>query len=106
MKTDAVPHPLAKFHGKRLLLDTNLLLPYFIGCFHRIHGQAPKPGPFTLTNVEFEFLAQIIKHFEKAGRIFDDTAPSHGSLEPVEEGAGAEPNCLPQFYPAPDQGLG
>jgi hypothetical protein len=35
MKTDAVPRALEKFHGKRLLLDTNLLLPYFIGSFYR-----------------------------------------------------------------------
>jgi rRNA-processing protein FCF1 len=67
MKTAAVPHPLAKFHGKRLLLDTNLLLPYFTGCFYRIHGQPPQPGPFK--EEEFVLLAQIIEYFKKAGRV-------------------------------------
>ena len=67
MKTDAVPHPLAKFHGKKLLLDTNLLLPHFIGCFYRSHGQSPKHGAFK--EEEFVLLAQIIEHFKKAGRI-------------------------------------
>jgi hypothetical protein len=69
MKMDAVLRSLAKFHGKKLLLDTNLLLPYFIGCFYRIHGQAPKHDEFALKEEEFLLLAMIIEHFKKAGKI-------------------------------------
>jgi len=58
---------LEKFHGKRLLLDTNLLLPYFIGRFDRFYSQVPSPG--SLQEEEFVLLARIIRHFEKAGRV-------------------------------------
>jgi len=67
MKMDPVLQPLEKFHGKRLLLDTNLLLPYFMGCFYRVNMQLPKPGSFQ--EDEFDLLAQIIQHFKKAGRV-------------------------------------
>jgi hypothetical protein len=67
MKMDPVLRSLARFHGKRLLLDANLLHSYFKGCFYRENMQAPKHGVFS--EEEFELLAQIIEHFGKAGKV-------------------------------------
>jgi hypothetical protein len=67
MKMDPLLRSFEKFHGKRLLLDANLLLPYFMGCFYRVNMQIPRHGSFQ--EDEFELLAQIIQHFRKAGRV-------------------------------------
>jgi hypothetical protein len=67
MKTDALERFLGKFHGKRLLLDANLLLLYFKGCFYKANLQAPRHGTFV--EEEFVLLAQTIEHFNKAGRV-------------------------------------
>lgn len=66
MKADPLS-VVRKFHDKRLLLDTNLLLPYFMGCFYRVHQQVPRHGSFK--EEEFELLAQIIEYFKKAGKV-------------------------------------
>jgi hypothetical protein len=67
MKADPVLRSLEKFHGKRLLLDTNLLLRYFMGCFYRL---SPEIQPHSSFNEEeFDLLAQIIGHFKKPGRV-------------------------------------
>ena len=60
MKADAWLSVLQKFHGKRLLLDANLLLPYFIGCFYRVNREVPRHGSFK--DDDFELLAQIVEH--------------------------------------------
>jgi hypothetical protein len=67
MKMDPLLRSLEKFHGKRLLLDTNLLLSYFMGCFYRVNQQVPRHGAFQ--EDEFLLLAQTIEHFKKAGRV-------------------------------------
>jgi hypothetical protein len=58
---------LKRFHGKRLLLDANLLHSYLMGCFYRENQPAPNRGAFK--EDEFVLLAQIINHCKKAGRI-------------------------------------
>lgn len=58
---------LGKFHGKRLLLDTNLLLPYFVGSYYRVHQQVSRHGAFK--EEEFQLLAQIIERFKKVGNV-------------------------------------
>lgn len=68
MKADPWLGLLGKFHGKRLLLDTNLLLPYLMGCFYRVRLQVPRYGSL-FSEEEFELLAQIIEYFKKAGRV-------------------------------------
>jgi hypothetical protein len=67
MKPEPLLRSLEKFHGKRLLLDTNLLLSYFMGCFYRVNLQVRKHAAFK--EDEFELLAQIIEHFKKAGKV-------------------------------------
>jgi hypothetical protein len=67
MKMDPLLRYLKRFHGKRLLLDTNLLLPYFEGCFYQVNLQVQKHASFKQD--EFELLAQIIEHFKKAGKV-------------------------------------
>jgi hypothetical protein len=56
-----------KFHGKRLLLDTNLLLPFFMGCFYRVNLQVPRHRAFN--EDEFVLLARVVEHFKKVGRV-------------------------------------
>jgi hypothetical protein len=68
MKRDPLLRLLAKFHGKRLLLDTNLLFEYLTGCFYRVNMQVPRHGAFK--EDEFELLARIIEHFKKTGRVW------------------------------------
>ena len=58
---------LEKFHGKRLLLDTNLLLPYFMGSYYQAHQQVSRHGSFK--EEEFQLLAQIVEYFRKVGNI-------------------------------------
>jgi hypothetical protein len=65
---DPLSRLLAKFHGKRLLLDTNLLFEYLAGCFYRVNQQVARHGGFK--EDEFVLLAQIIEHFKKAGRVW------------------------------------
>src|ERR1017187_635778 len=67
MKMDPLQRFLDKFHGKRLLLDTNLLDLYFVGSFFRVHCELPRRRFFE--DDEFTLLAQIIQHFEKEGRV-------------------------------------
>jgi len=67
MKLDPLLRSFQKFHGKRLLLDTNLLLPYLMGRFYCANPQVPKHGSFR--DDEFQLLAQIIHHFEKVGKV-------------------------------------
>jgi hypothetical protein len=67
MKAESSLRLLKRFHGKRLLLDTNLLLPYFMGCFYRVNLEVPRHGAFK--EDEFVLLAQIIQQFSKAGRV-------------------------------------
>lgn len=68
MKADLWLSLLGRFHGKRLLLDTNLLFPYLMGCFYRVRLQVPRYGSL-LSEEEFELLAQIIEHFRKVGQV-------------------------------------
>ena len=68
MKMDPLRRRLTKFHGKRLLLDTNLLFEYFTGCFYRVNLQVPRHGAFK--EDEFDLLAQIIHHFKKTGSVW------------------------------------
>lgn len=56
-------------HGRRrLLVDANLLLLYFVGCVERrlirSHGRLSD-----YTDDDFQLLAQIIHHFQKRGKI-------------------------------------
>jgi hypothetical protein len=67
MKADLLLRSLKRFHEKRLLLDTNLLLSYFMGCFYRVNLQMPKHSAFK--EDEFDLLAQVIEHFKKAGKL-------------------------------------
>ncbi|HXR07595.1 MAG TPA: hypothetical protein VN765_09715 [Candidatus Acidoferrum sp.] len=67
MKEDPLLRSLEKFHGKRLLLDTNLLFEYFTGCFYRVNLEVPRHGAFK--EDEFVLLVQIIQHFKEAGRL-------------------------------------
>jgi hypothetical protein len=64
---DPLLRSLEKFHGKRLLIDTNLLFEYLTGCFYRVNLQVPRHGGFK--EDEFVLLAQIIEHFKKAGQV-------------------------------------
>ncbi len=68
MKMDPLLRLLAKYHGKRLLLDTNLLFEYLAGSFYRVNQQVPRHGGFKQD--EFDLLAQITEHFKKTGRLW------------------------------------
>jgi hypothetical protein len=67
MKIDDLLRLLEKFHGKRLLIDTNLLHSYFQGCFYRAYQQVPRHKEFK--EDEFDLLARIIEQYKKAGKV-------------------------------------
>jgi len=67
MTMDPLLRSLERFHGKKLLLDTNLLLSYFMGFFYRVNPRGPRHSAFK--EDEFELLAQIMAHFKKAGKV-------------------------------------
>ena len=67
MKADDGLGKLRRFHDKRLLLDANLLLPYLMGCFYRVHQEVQRHAAFK--EEEFTLLAQIIERFKHVGAV-------------------------------------
>ena len=62
--------PLLETHGRRrLLVDANLLLLYFVGSVaRRLIRSHPRLSGYS--EDEFQLLAQIIQHFQTRGKIF------------------------------------